>query len=331
MKYHPEKIVDVNLLEKRLDDLLENYRQALRAAEFLPAFGHVQMGDLFCEYGQEIVSSEGSKPRKKSNKLPKKHFSWNPSKFAVRSLVKMFLRAHVRSKLRNIADKLDIELLVNERMEINSSKQLNNIIERLRNYDKKLANKSTLLNKIGTWIWPVIVSIITAYFSRHVIPANGTTVTNVLTNIATGLFEFGVITYLWVFGVGALAGFRWKRLILLGQAGEVEADGAVIVHWISAPLSNTYQSENQLFEILGLPKPIEFPLDVALAPDKFLSAVLACGMFLYGWAVIIPAKQYNWPVWIASIFVVLSMVLFFFLIIQPLARISRQRMRNTAA
>ena len=51
MKQDCAKPLDINAIETALDELLEHYRQALRAAELLPAHGRV----LDREYLVEIA------------------------------------------------------------------------------------------------------------------------------------------------------------------------------------------------------------------------------------------------------------------------------------
>jgi hypothetical protein len=52
--------------------------------------------------------------------------------------------------------------------------------------------------------------------------------------------------------LGAIGGFRWKRLILLGQTGDMGIDPVTnaILWWTLAPQANTYQSENRYVQYL---------------------------------------------------------------------------------
>jgi len=267
------KPLDIKAVEAALDELLEHYRQALRAVELLPAWGYVRNGGYFAEITPP--------------------FNQTKSHFVVRRLVRMFLRSHIRSKLCAIADHLEIERFASGHMDANTSKRLSDIIRRVRAYDKCLAQRRTLLLGLLGWIWPVAVPVLATYLTALLIPS--LRVTGVLVYIAIGSLYFAVTAWFPLYIVVGSGGFEGKRLILLGQIGYINTDimtGAAL-HLVPMPEANTYKYENRLFGTLGMLKPEEFPWDVMLAPPALMSTALALGFLLLALAFLPAATEPN--------------------------------------
>ncbi len=257
---------------------------------------------------------------------------WIRDRFAVRSLARMFLRSHIRSKLRVIADRLEVERLASGRMEANTLDRLDIVITRLRDYDKRLAHRRAGWLKLPGWIWAVAAPLLATYLSTLFIPGLEVAVAGVLVRVATYLLLIAILVWFPLFTWGALGGFRWKRLILLGQTGDVNVDVATnaVLRWAPAPQANTYESENRLFETLGLPKQNEFPWDLVLSPTTVLSGPLALSVLILALAFSISATKLSWTILIVMF--VLLFVFFFCLrsILRPILRAMRERVLRGA-
>jgi len=305
----PTKPLDIDAIEAALDELLEHYRQALRTVELLPTWGHMPNR----EYLVEI-----SPP-----------FDQTVSYFAIRSLVRIFLLSHIRSKLRIITDHLEVERFASGHMSVNTSKRLGDIIRKLRAYDKCLTQRRTLWLRLLGWIWSVAAPVLSTYLATFGIP--DLRIAGVLGYIIAGLLYFTLVTWLPLFVFAGLGGFSWKRLILLGQAGDMNIDIVTnaVSHWVPIPQANTYESENRFFRALGLPKPDEFPWDVMLAPHIFPLTPLALAFFILALGFSISANGLGWTILIA---VVLLIVVFFCLrfVLRSISRAKRERRQRSA-
>ena len=335
MKKDSAKQLDINAIETALDELLECYRQAIRAAEFLPAHGHVPDREYLVEIAQPAGPTQSRIGRLRTSLLQTRtrHADWISSRFAVRSLARMFLRSHIQSKLRAIADRLEVERLASGRMDAHALKQLDIVIGELLDYDKRLFHRRTGWLKLPGWMWAIAAPLLTTYLSTLVIPSLEVTVAGVLGLLVTYLLLIAIMVWAPLFVWGALGGFRWKRLILLGQTGDVNIDVATnaVLRWAPAPQANTYKSENRLFEILGLPKPSEFPWDLVLSPRTVLLGPLALAALILALAFSISAAKPGWPILIA---VVVLLFVFFFCLrstVRPISRAMRERVLRDAS
>lgn len=307
MRLDPARPLDIGAIEAALDELLEHYRQALRTVELLPIWGHV----LNREYP---------------------HAYWIRSHLTIRPvvpLVRMFLHSHIRSKLRTITDHLETERFASGHMDANTLKRLGNIIRKLRAYDKCLTQRRTLWLRSLGWIWPVAVPVLSTYLTTLLIPS--LRVAGVLASISTGLLYLASVAWFPLFIFVGLGGFSWKRLILQGQTGDMNIYimTNTVLHWMSIPQANTYESENRLFRILGLPKPDEFPWDIALTPPVFLLAPLALALFLLALDISISAKELGWPTVIAVVLLVMFFLCLYF-ILRSISRTKRERRQRSA-
>jgi len=153
LKKDSAKPLDINAIETVLDELLEHYRQAIRAAEFLPAYGRVPDREYLVEIAQPVGPTRSRIGRLRTSLLQTRtrYADWIRSHFAVRSLARMFLHSHIRSKLRAIADRLEVERLASGRMEANTLERLDIVVRKLRDYDKCLAHRRTGRSRHPCW------------------------------------------------------------------------------------------------------------------------------------------------------------------------------------
>lgn len=309
MALNPTKPLDINAVEAALDELLEHYRQALRAVELLPAWGYVQNRGYFVEITPP--------------------FSQTMSHFVVRRLVRMFLRSHIRSKLRAIADHLEVERFASGHMDANTSKRLSDIVRRVRAYDKCLAQRRTLLLGLLGWIWPVAVPVLATYLTTLVIPS--LRIVGVLAYTAIGLLYFAATAWFPLYIVVGSGGFDGKRLILLGQTGYINTDIATgaALHLVPMPEANTYEYENRFFGTLGLLKPEEFPWDIMLAPPALMSIALALAFFLLALAFLPAATEPNLAA-LAAVALFIAAVFCVYFVRRLIGREMRRRRERSA-
>lgn len=322
---------NIDAIESDLDKLLEDYRLALRAVELLPSYGIVPANEFQASIAALIPKS--AKRRSARIKVAvlrygNRHADLATSRFAIRSVARMFLRSHVRTKLRLFADRLEVERLAYTRLNDVQQKRLDNLIQRLRDYDYRLApRKSNWLNVFG-WIWGIVAPIVITYLSTLVIhPSTHITPGEVLIYIATYLMALAIIVQWPLFIFGVEGGFRWKRLILLGQSGEVNMDISAFIRWTKSPQANAYVSEYHLFQTLGISKPIEFPWDLVLSPLTVLGIPLALAFFIIGIAISIPMKGLSWVELIPFAFVAIGFVILF-RVLRPIFKSIRRRQQN---
>jgi hypothetical protein len=330
----PTKTLDINAIEAALDGLLEHYRQALRAVELLPVWGRVPNNDYIVQITQPVGPTR-SRIRRLRISLQQariRHADWVRSHFATRSFARMFLRSHIRSKLRTIADHLEVERFASGHMDKNTSKRLDDVITKLRDYDKSLAQRRTFWLRLPGWIWPAAAPVLFTYLTTLAIPSITIIGVRVLIYIAIYLLYVVLFAWLPLFGFVALGGFRWKRLILLGQAGDMKPEIAtnLVLRWASAPQANAYEAENRFFGTLGLPKPDEFPWDLVLEPPPFLSTALVLSFFTLVLALCISAKEPSLPIVIAILIFVALFILYVRFILRPIFGAVRERRQRGA-
>ena len=334
MALDPAKPLDINAIETALDDLLEHYRQALRAVELLPCFGRVPDNECTVQIAQPVgpARSRISRLKRSFVQTRTRHADWMSWYFAVRRFARMFLRSHIRSKLRTIADRLEVERFASGHMDANTLKRLDDIIRKLRNYDKSLTQERIFGSKSQAWlwrIWPVAAPVLLTYL---------TTLAHPSIKIA-GLLGYIIAYVLWsaavvwppLFTLLGLGGFRWKRLVLLGQTGDtnIGMTSNAVLRWVSGPQANTYEAENRFFTTLGLPKPDEFPWDFAFMPQMFLLTPLALAFLVLGLDLAFSAKELGWPVLIAVVLIVLFVLCVHF-IRRSISRVKRERRQRSA-
>lgn len=327
------KPLDISAIEPALDDLLEHYRQALRAVELLPKHGRVPNDEFIVQIAHPV---DTTRRRLRSLRTPLvqfriRHADWLRRHFAVRCLARMFLRSHIRSKLHSITDRLEVERLASGHMDVNTLRRLDDIIGKLHAYDKSVFQSRTFWSKLPGWLWPVAAPILFTGLYKYLATLT-VTAPGVLVYIA--IYLLGSVVFVWapLYLYVALGGFRWKRLILLGQTGDINIDIApnAVLRWVRGPQANTYESENRFFGTLGLPKPDEFPWDCVLAPPQFMLTAVILSLFMVVLAVNIPAKEFSWPLLIVDLVFVAFFILYLHFIVRPILRAMRERRQRSA-
>jgi len=302
------KPLDISAVEATLDELLERYRQALRAVELLPAWGRVPNSEHLVEITPPVDQrrSRTSRLRTYLLQVRTRHVDWVRSRFAVRRVARMFLRSHIRSKLRAIVERLEVERFASGHMDADTSVQLDSIIARLRAYDGCLAQSRGIRLGLPGWVWVVVAPVLTTLLLG--IPDITLNVGELLGAIIIYVLLFVLLLWAPLYMFAAFGGFHWKRLILVGQMGDMNTNIAnnVVVRWRQAPQASTYQSENRLFGALGLPKPSEFPWDLLLAPTTLMLAALALAFSLLALAFFVSVTELGWPVLIAVVLLIVS-------------------------
>jgi hypothetical protein len=325
----PAKQLDIDAVEGALDDLLEHYRQALRAVELLPSFGRLPDNECTVQIAQPVSPTRSRIRRLKTPSLRSRTRHGRYS--AVRRFVRMFLRSHIRSKLRTIADRLEIERFASGHMDANTLKRLDNTIRKLRDCDRSLIQGRIFGSKLQGWIWriwPVAAPVLLTYLTT--LGISRLRVVGLLGYIITYMLYLALAAWLPLFTLVGEGGFRWKRLILLGQTGDtmIYRPNAVL-RWVPGPQANTYEAENRLFGTLGLPKPDEFPWDFAFWPQIFLLAPLALSFFVLAIDIGSHAKGLGWPIIITIVLFGLSLLCLEF-ILRSISRAKRERRQRNA-
>jgi len=217
-------------------------------------------------------------------------------------------------------------------MDKDTSKRLNDVIAKLRDYDKSLAQRRTFWFRLPGWIWPAAAPVLFTYLTTLAIPSITVVGVRVLIYIAIYLLYVVLLAWLPLFGFVALGGFRWKRLVLLGQIGDMKPEIAtdLVLRWACAPQVNTYEAENRFFRTLGLPKPDEFPWDLVLEPPPFLATALVLSSFALILALCISAKEPSLPIVVAILIFIALFILYVRFILRPIFRAMRERRQRSA-
>jgi len=315
-----------------INELLEAYRQALLSTDSLPAFGPVPRLEFQANIAWSINTDHNLKSHLKNTatSFRNRHADWVTHRVAFRWLVKQFLLSHIRSKLKTLLDRLEIERLGHGYMDTNTSRKLDAIIADLRDFRKRLAPINVTLLNIFGGVWTLVAPLLSVYFS-HIIGGQRSFSSTSLMVFANYLLLISMLTWPILSTVGALGGFRWKRLILLGRTGDVDVSLSAFIRWTKAPTTNTYQLETRLFQIIGLPKPIEFPWDTVLSPDKVLMFALSLALFIWSIAIFIQiavSNKLNWSLLIFLVFFGSSIFLFKHFLFDPIVRTKRERSKN---
>jgi hypothetical protein len=294
VKREPEKQLDLEKFEIVLDELLINYRNAIRAAECLP--GTIPSDEFILE------------PAQNKGKSKKPGGDWYHSRRAIGSIAKIFVKSHVRHNLSIIADKLEVERLAKRDLGSDNQKRLDNIIRELKDFENRLSPKRPGWWKSLGWIWAIVAPVVVLLIQGWIVSTHHITPSLILINIAIGVMLLAILIYIPLYCWGALWGYRWKRLILVGQTGDINAEfeSSAVLRWLGAPRANTYQSENQLYEVLGLPKPLEFPWDMAFSPLTVMGLASLLAFFLFGLAWLIPQKNFSWIDLVPTVLILIS-------------------------
>lgn len=298
--------VDLDELETRLEKLMESYRDALKYVEHLPSIGRVSIstGEVdvdriqvlqgiakksgidtshelekpgyAIEYDKEKQSADvradnvDKKLFKKSKFLASRailKLSYPSHTWVARSLVRLFVESHIRSKLEVIIRYLRIETsaCIKEPESNERAKKLKSYINQLDEFKKTLSgwNQPGKVVVEAPWLPAVIALATPALF--QLIGKDTTVQLSLHALAALGLLL--LYMYMLLSPLPIHLGFRVKRAIFV--EGKTKIRGYFrkhkLIKWVGFPKTNIYQLEDQVFEVIGVPKPREFPLDFVMA------------------------------------------------------------------
>ena len=303
---NPETLVPaINMvqLEQRLEKLVGDYRNALRIVARLPRIGRLK-----------TTTTPSGRVRRR---------------WVIRPFVGIFVESHIRSKLDAIAAVLSIEAteLVDDSNE--DSKKLKSWIKQLRALSKMLRGwkgSFTLLTKapLLAALLPLFGAILGQLVGIDIsgAAAFGSSITKLgqsagSDSILTFLKFLAVLllySYILFSAVVVGFGFRGKRAIFSGGKTEPDFFNRDMFHhdkrvdeWQQIPKTNIYHVENDLFEVLRIKKPTEFPLDIVASFTPYFVLVVA---IIFAARLVITLRTGQLP----SIWQFLSLLVFLFLL-----------------
>ena len=300
----------------------------------LPARGDVPQSQFLAVDTQPRHQRQSSIGRLWESVVGKKvdHADWIRNRRAVRFIVRTYLCAHIQSKLQVIAYHLNVERLKNRNMDVSTSVRLGIITRELEDYIRTIAPTKTLWMKLLGWLWFFATSLFSGYLVTIISSGHKLNIFLILTYLLIYIGLFAILFLVPLFDSVVLGGFRWKRLILLGQTGDVNLDisPSIVLRWNRAPSGNTYKSENHLFGILGFKKPNELPWDLVLSPRTIFLTIGALILLLFTvGAFIIAATKLDWSLLIGCIFLALFIACLYY-IFTPIRKIMRDRAQHNA-
>ena len=271
--------IDMAVLTIRLQELLDNYRDALRIVSRLPRVGRWPVQTIRREPGSATEIST----------------SHEGSRWVVRPFVRFFVELHIRRKLKSIEMVLRIEEMVLDPKSSDENKTLKSYtkqLQALRGIVTRPGRIPAFLSKAP--LIPFFVPLITALVLQlsGIDVSDGSALGVALVKLGQAgrwtaplrlLLLIGILViYLYIIFVPVVVGigFRGKRAIFAG--GETIKDlfewnpfVRESERWLRLPQTNIYQTENHLFQTLRVPKPREFPLDLVAILIPYFSLVVA--------------------------------------------------------
>jgi len=275
--------IDLDSLEANLETLMKCYRDALRFVERLPRLGRVRVEYL----NEKRNGTPHNWITNGINRLAKPSNRW-----VARSLTRLFLEAHIRSKLEEIIRFLRIEgaLEIKESETNKRAKRIKSLIAPLDELQKALFSwkqRGAIFARLP--FLPVVIALATPFLASYTgidFSSTKDVAKSVLARTQAGGLTRSIVLaaillgelYMLLAPLVTSLGFRIKRAILAGGTTEWRLfDDPEYIRWLEFPTINAYQIENQVFTTIDIPKPREFPLDFVLAFLPFyifLSTVL---------------------------------------------------------
>jgi hypothetical protein len=275
---HP---MNLDALETQLAILMKGYRDSLRFVEGLPGLGRVPVE--YPEEKQTARANRGWIVRAVSRVSNPRH------RWVARPLARLFVEAHIRMRLEVIIRLLRIEASASiEDPESNArAKKLKSLIAPLDELQKALFSwkqRGALFARIP--ILPVLIAVATPFVARYTgIDLSGaksiaeSTIERAQSGGLTRSLVLAAILLGELYMICAPAitslGFRVKRAILEGGTTVWRLfDVPERITWGNFPTTNIYQVENRVFDVIAVPKPREFPLDLVMSFLPFYVLVL---------------------------------------------------------
>jgi hypothetical protein len=270
--------LDLVVIESRLGELIDNYRNALRIVSRLPRIGRLETSISRTFKGQKPISSSRLRHR-----------------WVIRPFVRLFVEVHIRAKIEGIIRVLNVEGMSLADDSDDRAKKIKLWIKRLHEFRRMLLGwgslygvltKAPLISTLLPLLGAVLLQLSGVDFSGA--SAFGTSVTKLAQSggwaFVLGLLKVMAVIILYLYMLFSAVvvgfGFRCKRAIF--NRGETVPDlfernpfVREIENWSEIPTTNIYQTENRLFETLQVPKPTEFPLDLVATFVPYFSFVFA--------------------------------------------------------
>lgn len=271
---NPETLVPaINIfqLEQCLEKLIGDYRNALRVVARLPRIGRLH--------------TTSSLSKRKSRR------------WVIRPFVGIFVESHIRSKVDAIVAILSIEATALTEDSNEDIRKLKSWIKQLKGLSKMLhgwkgsftlLTRAPLLAALLPLFGAILAQLVGINISSPVAigssvaklgqSAGWAAIVTLLKLLAVLLLYAYVVFSAVVVGFG----FRGKRAIFSG--GKTEPDffsrdifnkDKRVEDWQQIPKTNIYHDENDLFEVLLIKKPTEFPLDIVASFTPYVVLAFA--------------------------------------------------------
>jgi len=196
------------------------------------------------------------------------------------------VNSHVQTRLAKVIAVLQLHKMQDAPLDREKAKALEMVVEFLKEYRSSIPAGLRLGAVIGvitsvTSVSGVLATVLIflrnpitqAFFWNH-------TALSILILIMIYLFLIEVIYFCFI-----LSAFYWKRTLFVGSAYE-RIDSCTgktkTIQWDSLPTIKVYEVENNVFRLLGVQKPREFPLDLVFNVYWHLPLGLALTYLLAG-------------------------------------------------
>ena len=277
--------LDVGQFGPALEELLENYRSALRSIEKLRPVQRVAVEILRIRSRQS--PNVQAEPWRRRRRL------------VIRWLVRLFAEAHVRRQLGHVTRVLRLEAFGASKGDERAT-AINELLERLQNAEAQLSGWGRL--RSGLFKAPLVTTALAFALAVYRVgsgidvssasklgetlaqSAETTGWDNVL-HLLLRAFYTAVFTYVLLVPLTVSLGFKRKRAIF---SGGLTDESRPMLYWLRdrqgvwpwSPKANVYQRENDVFELLAVPKRREAPLNLLLSifPYYFVFAMVLVTM-----------------------------------------------------
>jgi hypothetical protein len=251
--------IDLAELEECLPRLIDDYRSAIKCVERLPRIGRVRTRIKVERKGEHERSSH---------------------RWVMRPFVRFFVESHIRARLDAIVRPIRLEGLAITNESDGRIKKLRFYVGRIEQFKTVLSGRNSFLRLalkvplLSALLPPVASALffhmtgidLSALTKSGAEPGRAVEWAQVLVGLKL-LLVLLLLIYMLLVPLAIRFGFRVKRAIFAG--GETIPDlfdplAEEIEEWEQTPKTNVYHLESQIFAILDVRKPTEFPLDFVL-------------------------------------------------------------------
>ncbi len=285
MEANPVKQVDIDLLKPQLTQLIAAYHDALKFVEQQP----FRIGRLTYEIK---VGSADSKPEDRTPLNPQSE-STIERQWVVPRFARLFIESHIHNRLCSILRQLHIEQLVLTDEKDKRQAQIKGIVEQLEKNQAMLFNWGRLRKFVSaSSVFPTLLAILTPIlpsqtglnissisdFMSSAISLVESSGEQPLLSFIYSILYLLLIVYVLIVPITIQYGFHFRRAILSGgctfdSPASNRKDYELRV-WQNFPSVNIYRLETDIFQLLGIRKNTEFPLDLTIAPFPYLLFVI---------------------------------------------------------